>query len=286
MAGVIATCGTVGGVTHTVRRCAGRWSLGPGDIVVMSMRPWEAAMDSPFRQWMDFLKQLRGAEAEWPQLLRRVLTDTYLRERESVSNYAGEVFKDRDDDFPVVAKLPEKKAVKDLFHHCRREAGGVLCVGEDRYWLLGYEWPNQGGNEERGRRADLVGMNSSGGLVVFECKLVNNDGPLTAALEGLDYLSHLTNRQNFVKMADGFRRWSGKPQKSRPAAFEAVTPVLGAGHEVVVLASEAYFAQHRRSQRSPGWGAFAALPCGPPSPLSIRFAESDFTSSQARWVAG
>jgi len=240
-------------------------------------------MDSPFRQWMDFLKQPRGAEAEWPHLLRRVLTDTYLRERESEGGYAAEVFKDRDDS-PVQAVLPEKKAVKELFHHCRQNANGVLSVGEDRYWLLGYEWPNQGGDRERGRRADLVGLNTAGGLVVFECKLVNNDGPLTAVMEGLDYLSHLTNPQNFHKVAEGFRHWAGKPQKVRPEAFAAVTPKRESGHEVIVLASQEYFAQHRRSKRSPGWQAFAALPCLPTSPLSIRFAESDFASAEAKWV--
>jgi len=245
-----------------------------------------AVMDSSFRQWMDLLKQPRGAEPEWPHLLQRVLIDTYLRERECPDVYAGEVFKDRDDDFPVDAVLPEKKAVKDLFHHCRQSTRGILSVGEQRYWLLGYEWPNQGGYREMGRRADLVGMNSSGGLVVFECKLVNNDGPLTAVLEGLDYLSHLTNEPNFLKVVDGFRCWIGKPQKMRPDAFAALMPMREAGHEVIVLASQEYFAQHRRSKRSPGWEAFAALPCLPPSPLSIRFAESDFTSAQAQWVAG
>lgn len=242
-------------------------------------------MDSPFRQWMDLLKQPRGAEPEWPHLLRRVLTDTYLREHESVSSYAGEVFKDRDDDFPVRAVLPEKKAVKELFHHCRQNAGGLLSVGQERYWLLGCEWPNQGGDGEKGRRADLVGVNAAGGLVVFECKLENNDGPLTAVLEGLDYLSHLTSRPNFDKLASGFTRWAEKPGKVRPPGFESASPQWDSLHEVVVLASQAYFAQHRRSQRSPGWELFAALPPGSSSPV-IRFAESDFTSAQARWVTG
>lgn len=242
-------------------------------------------MDSSFRQWMDLLKQPRGAEAEWPHLLRRVLTDTYLRVRESAGGYAGEVFKDRDDDFPVQAVLPEKKAVKDLFHHCRQTAGGVLSISNERFWLLGYEWPNQGGDKERGRRADLIGLSASGGLVVFECKLENSDGPLTAVLEGLDYLSHLTNRPNFAKVGAGFDRWVGKLGKVRPSGFGAVSPSWDSSHEVVVLASQAYFAQHRRSQRSPGWELFAALPTGVSTPV-IRFAESDFTSAQARWVTG
>lgn len=242
-------------------------------------------MDSPFRQWMDLLKEPRGAVPEWPHLLQRILVDAYRQFRESASGYAGEVFKDRDEDFPIHAVLPEKKAVKVLFHHCRQNSDGVLSVGEDRYWLLGYEWPNQGGDGEKGRRADLVGVNATGGLVVFECKLVNNDGPLTAVLEGLDYLSHLANRPNFARVAEGVSRWAGKPGKVRPAGFETVSPQWDALHEVVVLASPSYFAQHRRSQRSPGWELFASLPISLSSPV-IRFAESDFASPQARWVTG
>lgn len=107
-------------------------------------------MDSPFRQWMDLLKLPRGAEPEWPHLLRRVLIDSYRRERESAGVHAGEVFKDRDDDFPVHAVSPEKKAVKELSHRRRQNAGGMSSVGEDHYWLSGYEWPNQGGDKERG----------------------------------------------------------------------------------------------------------------------------------------
>jgi hypothetical protein len=232
---------------------------------------------------MDLLKQPRGAEPEWPHLLRRIMTDTYRQLRQSESVYAGEVFKDRDDDFPVRAVLPEKRAVKELFHHCRGTTDGVVTVGAEPFWLLGYEWPNQGGDGEKGRRADLVGLNTAGGLVVFECKLVNNDGPLTAVLEGLDYLSHLTNWPNFAGIEAGFSRWARKPGKARPVGFETVSPLWDSPHEVVVLASPEYFAQHRRSQRSPGWELFAALPTGPSSPV-IRFAESDFTSAQARWV--
>jgi len=53
------------------------------------------------------------------------------------------VFKDRDDDDPTAAVLAEQRAVKELFHHCHQESAGVLTIGETRYWLLGWEWPNQ-----------------------------------------------------------------------------------------------------------------------------------------------
>lgn len=241
---------------------------------------------SPFREWMEFLREARGAEAEWPWLLRRILTDTYLRERELRGAYAGEVFKPRDGDFPILARVPEKKAVKELFHHCRQAADGIMSVGAERYWLLGYEWPNQGGDREKGCRADLVGLNGSGGLAVFECKLKNQDGPLTAVLEGLDYLTHLTGRPNFTKVEDGFRRWLGRSRTGEPPGFEGVVPKSDSPHELIVFASPDYFALHRRTGRSPGWELFAALPHVPAAALAIRFAVSDFASAQAQWVVG
>jgi hypothetical protein len=246
----------------------------------------QTSSPSPFRAWMEFLKKARGAEAEWPWLLRRILTDTYLREREQRGAYAGEVFKARDGDFPIRASVPEKKAVKELFHHCRQATNGVLTVGAEPYWLLGYEWPNQGGDREKGCRADLVGLTASGGLAVFECKLKNQDGPLTSVLEGLDYLSHLTARPNFTKVEDGFRRWLERSRTGKPPGFGEVAPKVDAPHELIVLASSDYFALHRRTGRSPGWELFAALPPVPSSALAMRFAVSDFASPQAQWVVG
>jgi hypothetical protein len=81
--------------------------------------------------------------------------------------YAGEVFKYRDGDDPTRATSPEKRRVRDLYHVCLRQAAGCFRVGDTPYWLLGYEWPNQG--RDKGRRADLVGLTAAGGLAVFEC---------------------------------------------------------------------------------------------------------------------
>ncbi|VTT97567.1 unnamed protein product [Gemmataceae bacterium] len=88
---------------------------------------------------MDSLNASRGAQAEWPWLLREVLTAEYFRQRELGFCYAGEVFKDRDGDYPHTAVLPEKKAVKDLYHGCRLNSGGVFRIGEEPYWLAGVE---------------------------------------------------------------------------------------------------------------------------------------------------
>jgi len=216
-----------------------------------------------------------------------MLIDTYLRERESESVYAGEVFKHREDNYPIVAAAgTEKRLVKELFHYCRLNTNTerIFVIGNEPYWLMGYEWPNQGGDKQKMARADLVGLNAVGGLVVFECKRAKNtgDGPFTAVVEGLDYLSHLTTRPNFAKVVAGFGDWDIQRDAIRPIGFKGVEPNLSALHEVIVLAPPEYFARHR--DKSPGWQAFAALPCLPTSPLSIRFAESDFASAEAKWV--
>jgi len=134
-----------------------------------------------FREWMDHLIASRGAQPEWPWLMREMLIAEFVRQKALGFCYASEVFKDRDADDPTTAVMPEKRAVKDLYHRCRIDCGGVFRIGTEAFWLLGYEWPNQG--RDRGRRADLVGLNAVGGLVVFECKLATNSyGPFAAGM--------------------------------------------------------------------------------------------------------
>jgi hypothetical protein len=232
---------------------------------------------------MTHLISPRGAEAEWPWLLREMLTAEYLRQRALDFCYAGEVFKDRDDDDPAAAVLPEKRAVKELYHRCRSEAGGVFRIGTEAFRLLGYEWPNQG--SDRGRRADLVGLNGQGGLVVFEGKLANNSyGPFAAVLEGLDYLACLTSESNFPKIRDGFARWATKQGVTVLPEFQNVAPCSTARHEVIVLAPADYYGLYSRSVRGAGWQSFASLPES--SVLSIRFAVSDFISPVGAWTTG
>jgi hypothetical protein len=233
---------------------------------------------------MTHLISPRGAEAEWPWLLREMLTAEYLRQRALGYCYAGEVFKDRDDDDHTAAVLPEKKAVKQLYHCCRQETGGVFRIVAEDFWLLGYEWPNQG--SDRGRRADLVALNRQGGLVVFEGKLANNSyGPFAAVLEGLDYLACLASESNYAKIREGFTRWVSKSSVAVPEGFQAVLPSATATFEVIVLAPADYYGLYSRSIRGIGWQALASLPASS-SALSIRFAVSDFTSPAGAWATG
>ena len=187
-----------------------------------------------------------------------MLADEYERQRLVDRCYASEVFKDRDDHDPSTAVLPEKKAVRDFYHLCRQTTQGVLVIGEESYRLLGYEWPNQG--SESGRRADMVALNSAGGLVVFEAKLENRYSPFAGVLEGLDYLACLTCAANFAKVESGFLRWNAKAGNPSPTIFTDVVPRIDALHEVIVLGSPEYYGRFDRSGRGNGWKEFVLAP--------------------------
>jgi hypothetical protein len=237
-----------------------------------------------FRKWMDHLTSPRGNVPEWPWLLRELLNAEFVRQRALDISYASEVFKDRDDDDPTLATILEKRQVRDLYHHCLAHADGCLTIGDTVYWLLGYEWPNQG--RDKGRRADLVGLTREGCLIVFECKLADNSyGPFAAVLEGLDYLACLTSASNSLKILSGFTQWSTKPTKNRPSGFETTTPDFSRQPQVIVLATKGYFDLYERSGRGGGFPEFVGLGCGNDSdPVSIRFAETDFLASNGRWM--
>jgi len=238
-----------------------------------------------FRTWMNHLISPRGNEPEWPWLLREMMIAEYSRQRALNYSYASEVFKNRDADDPTTATVAEKRKVRDLYHFCLKNHTGCFTISDTRYWLLGYEWPNQG--RDRGRRADLVGLSADGGLVVFECKLMNSYGPFAAALEGLDYLACLTSTPNFEKIRDGFSKWRAIPTRVVPAGFESVQPDPARQHHVVVLTTNDYFKLYsQRSGRGGGWGEFVRLPeARLADPVTIRFAVTDFNTEKGIWVS-
>jgi 3',5'-cyclic AMP phosphodiesterase CpdA len=232
---------------------------------------------------MEQLRQRTGNVPQWPWLLRTVLMSEFQRQRELGFSYASDVFKRRDDEDPEDARSPEKKWVRTLFANCMKQSQGVLTVDGEEYLLLGWEWPNQG--RESMRRADLVALNASGGLVVFECKLEgNSDDPVTALLEGLDYLACLTSTPNFAKITDGYSRWIVEPNRNLPARFRDVAPRISSQHEVIVLAPAGYFEKFTRSRRGDGWKQLADLAPTEGDPVRLRFARSEFDSVSACWA--
>jgi hypothetical protein len=248
--------------------------------------PDPVPVKTSFREMMEHLNSPRGDTPEWPLLLRELLQAEFCRQRTSGHCYAGEVFKDRDNEDPTSASAPEKRKVRDLYHACRIKTNGCLHIGDTPYWLLGYEWPNQG--REKGRRADLVGLTMDGGLVVFECKVDGNSyGPFAAILEGLDYLACLTSEANFEKIRAGFDRWRVKPANRPPPDFDDTCPDRVRRHEVIVLAPRAYFDLYRRSGRGSGWPEFARSALSETSdPVLIRFAETEYLPAFGIWVTG
>ena len=247
--------------------------------------PTTALPKTNFRVWMERLVSPRGDLPEWPWLLRELLAEEFHRQRIVDRRYAREVFKDRDGHDPTSARVQEKRKAYGLYHLCRFRAGGCLTVGDTRFWLLGYEWPNQG--RERGRRADLIGLTVGGGLTVFECKLDGNPyAPFAAVLEGLDYLACLTAESNFQKIREGFSRWRLKPAQLIPPDFGATEPRPSGDHGVVVLAPAGYYSLYRRSNRGTGWGDFAAAYSPQDLSPTMRFAQCDFDGPVGAWVSG
>ena len=241
--------------------------------------------DTSFRTWMNRLKADTGARPEWPLLLRWMLEAEFNNQQKIDRPYTGpRILIDRTQhDFKV--KKPENRAIYGLYHKCLQENNGCLRIGDERVWLLSYEMPNQGSH--RKRCADLVGLTKSGGLVVFEGKLGNNSHPpISAILEGLDYLSCLTSVNAFDRLILEFLAL--RETLPVPVGFENVQPIRSALPAVVVLADSAYFGFHDISQRSVGWREMIKFGRRQTS-ISIKFATAEpdddgFFSRSVSWL--
>ena len=203
--------------------------------------------DTRFRTWMTDLCKPDGDRPEWPLLMQWMLQEQLEREQSVERTYDGARILIPRVGHQFEAASREKPATYGLYHNCLHETSGCLTIGDERYWLLSYEVPNQDGRVMQ--RADLLGLTVSGGLVVFECKLQNNGyAPVAALLEGLDYLASLTSTPNFERLQREFPDLLESIGKI-PDGFKDVRPVRDACHEVVVLAPSKYYEKYIRSNR-------------------------------------
>ena len=231
-----------------------------------------------FRIWLDQLRGVRGHRPLWPVLLGAALDSEFQRQRSITECYKKEVFKNRDD-HPLDEGEKEERLVAQLYRSALC-SDGCLQLGSQRIWLLGFQWPTQGGVREMGRRADLVGMTSDGGLVLFEAKRTDGEAPLIAIAEGLDYLACLLRTGNIEKIRSGFKKWSTTRRYAIPEGFAGVIPDETIRPILVVLAPEAYFkGRHSRSIRSKDWPLLATVGDSFIPSVRVCFATTDFRST-------
>ena len=232
---------------------------------------------------MTALCQPDGNRPEWPLFIRWALQEQLHREQHTEREYAGKQLLISRTDHDYENATGEKRAAYGLHQNAHQTSSGCITIGDERYWLLSYEVPNQ--DNSRMRRADLVGLNRTGGLVVFECKLERNPyAPLAAVLEGLDYLACLTCQTNFVRLQGDFWLLG----LTAPEDFKGIEPTRQACHEVIVLAPKGYYELYTRSNRGSGWRDLARTRTQNWESVRIAFAETEvdgdgFFSQELRW---
>lgn len=230
-----------------------------------------------FRIWLKQLRDVKGHRPLWPVLLGAALDSEFRRQREVSECYKGDVFISRDDH-----KLDDGEREERLVARLYRSAlagDGCVLLGSQRVWLLGFQWPTQGGVSEKKRQADLIGMTSDGGIVVFEAKRADGEPPLIAIAEGLDYMACLLRPKNFAKILSGFQKWTASRSYPIPPGFEKTIPDSTVRPTLVVLAPETYFTgRQARSIRGRDWPYLAAIGDTFVPSVRLSFAATDFRS--------
>ena len=172
--------------------------------------------NSRFRRWFcDGLRTLQGKTLEWPVLLRHIIDEEFQRLRTSDQYYSGNIFRNRDENVENHRKRESQDEEILVYKHyaaVHENYHGVLTIGDDSIWLFSIEVPNQGKElsyRTKKRKADLIGLQEDGSLVVFECKGPVNrpDTPLYGILEGLDYLGCLLTPRNLSSLDDDLQEW-------------------------------------------------------------------------------
>ena len=235
--------------------------------------------DTLFRTWMTELNQPAGnriPRPEWPRLLQMVF-DGQLNEEQGIDRaYAGpRILIPRHTHLRQAAAGSERRAVYGLYRNCFAEEDGRLTIGGEQYWLLSYEVPTQDNRPKQ--KADLVGLSSTGGIVVFEAKLGGNSyGPVASLLEGLDYLACLICDPNYRRIQEEIPLLIEELERV-PEGFEDVEPDRSKTCEVILLAPPDYYEKYSRSARGSGWKDLASAKSDDKS-IRCRMAVSDVDS--------
>lgn len=246
--------------------------------------------DSLFREIMVSLLRTedgnRKAKPDYERIFRALLAAQFNAEMLVDRHYRGK-------DILIDRKNLEKKntesergACLGLFQQVERQ-NGLLRIGADDFRLIGYEVPNQG--SFRGRRADLLGTNKEGGLVLFECKLAGNSyGPFMAVLEGLDYLAALLNHENFQRIQEELERPFYDDDEPPPWTQLDRNSV----QEVIVLATGKYFERVKDDRvQDLGWEVLNDCIIESTPAVRVRFASTEVSSdigydaARCKWVS-
>lgn len=230
-----------------------------------------------FRDLLDVAKSVQGERPLWPSVLGSLLDSEFKSQRAIDAAYKGDIVINR---FQYVRPrdVGEVSLVAMLFESATRERGVVQVEGEN-VWLLGFQWPTQGGRQEVGRKADLVGITQSGSLVVFEAKATNGEPPLTAVLQGLDYLACFLRPTNFAKIQSGFQLLRSNLPYEIPVEFGATVPSCTERPKLVVLAPEEYYSGlYSRSIRGREWPWLADVGETFIPSVEVLFCHTDFKS--------
>lgn len=241
---------------------------------------------SQFRAWFeDCLKQLTGRRIEWPQLLGHFIGNEFCRIHSEGIPYTGpDIFKLDRDELAETHKLDphqhlEPQLCYKLYREVNAAAHGALVVGEGPVWIINLFVPNQANQNKC--CADILGLRPDGSLVVFEAKrATNQETPLYALLEGLDYLAHLLIPKNLERLSTGFEAW--RAHRRQPEGFENVVIVPNQRHSVLVLAPSEYYQKHQQDAKQvpQGWDWLSErrMP-GSELPVRLDFAITAFTSA-------
>jgi hypothetical protein len=216
------------------------------------LRMWFTALDGieptggPFLDPINVQRQLAFEQADLCGRRYRYPGQTILPERDVQSTRGYKLVTES-------RTQSEEDWYQCLFYVCHQKMGtGVINIGNHEILLLSSDCPTFDDGA-----ADLVGINSDGGLVVFECKLgPNRQQPLSALLQSIHYMASFIAATNHEKLVeDASRRIATFMDKGRniPKSFRDLSLRNDKKSQAILLAPRAYY--QRYSEHS-SWKQF------------------------------